>query len=87
MYWDHRFHHRWNKYVVPVTANAVSLAEYVIAYMLPFIAGAALVADVTLDDAAATLDVAAVTLVAGVTLDAAALEDAAAAALDAGGWS
>merc|ERR1712159_786763 len=42
MYWDHRFHHRFNKYVVPVTANAVSLAEYAIAYMLPFIAGSIL---------------------------------------------
>jgi len=42
MYWAHRFHHKFNTYVVPVTANAVSLAEYTIAYMLPFIAGAAL---------------------------------------------
>ena len=24
MYWAHRFHHRFNTYVVPVTANAVS---------------------------------------------------------------
>ena len=29
----HRFHHRFNSIVVPVTANAVSLAEYAIAYM------------------------------------------------------
>jgi len=43
MYWAHRFHHRFNSYVVPVTANAVSLAEYGIAYMLPFIAGSAIV--------------------------------------------
>ena len=42
MYWAHRFHHRFNVYVVPVTANAVSLAEYALAYMLPFVAGAAL---------------------------------------------
>jgi len=42
MYWAHRFHHRFNVFVVPVTANAVSLAEYAIAYMLPFVAGAAL---------------------------------------------
>merc|ERR1719181_1889183 len=40
MYWAHRFHHKFNTVVVPVTANAVSLAEYAIAYMLPFIAGA-----------------------------------------------
>jgi len=42
MYWAHRFHHRFNVVVVPVTANAVSLAEYAIAYMAPFVAGAAL---------------------------------------------
>ena len=39
MYWAHRFHHRFNAHVAPSTANAVSLAEYSIAYMLPFIAG------------------------------------------------
>ena len=42
MYWAHRFHHRFNVFVVPVTANAVSFAEYVLAYMLPFVAGASL---------------------------------------------
>jgi sterol desaturase/sphingolipid hydroxylase (fatty acid hydroxylase superfamily) len=42
MYWAHRFHHRFNVFVVPVTANAVSPAEYAIAYMAPFVAGAAL---------------------------------------------
>ena len=42
MYWAHRFHHKFNTFVTPTTANAVSLAEYTIAYMLPFIAGAAL---------------------------------------------
>ena len=31
MYWAHRFHHRFNSVVVPVTANAVSIAEYAIA--------------------------------------------------------
>ncbi|GMH52268.1 hypothetical protein TL16_g01195 [Triparma laevis f. inornata] len=40
MYWAHRFHHRFNSIVCPVTANAVSLAEYALAYMLPFIVGA-----------------------------------------------
>jgi len=29
--------------IVPVSANAVSLAEYSIAYILPFIVGAAIV--------------------------------------------
>jgi sterol desaturase/sphingolipid hydroxylase (fatty acid hydroxylase superfamily) len=42
MYWAHRFHHRFNVVVVPVSANAVSLAEYAIAYMLPFVTGSAL---------------------------------------------
>eukprot|EP00322_Chrysochromulina_rotalis_P004963 CAMPEP_0115850210 /NCGR_PEP_ID=MMETSP0287-20121206/11845_1 /TAXON_ID=412157 /ORGANISM="Chrysochromulina rotalis, Strain UIO044" /LENGTH=274 /DNA_ID=CAMNT_0003304197 /DNA_START=17 /DNA_END=841 /DNA_ORIENTATION=+ len=42
MYWAHRFHHRFNTVVVPVTANAVSLAEYSIAYMAPFVAGSAM---------------------------------------------
>jgi sterol desaturase/sphingolipid hydroxylase (fatty acid hydroxylase superfamily) len=42
MYWAHRFHHRFNTIVVPVTANAVSLAEYAIAYMAPFVVGGAL---------------------------------------------
>ena len=42
MYWAHRFHHRFNMHVAPVTANAVSLAEYAVAYMAPFILGSAL---------------------------------------------
>jgi len=42
MYWAHRFHHRFNVVVVPVTANAVSVAEYALAYMAPFVVGAAL---------------------------------------------
>ena len=39
MFWAHRFHHRFNTYVAPSTANAVSLAEYTIAYMIPFVIG------------------------------------------------
>ena len=39
MYWAHRFHHRYNTIVLPSTANAVSAAEYTIAYMLPFVLG------------------------------------------------
>ena len=42
MYWAHKFHHKFNLIVVPVTANAVSLAEYAIAYMAPFVVGSAL---------------------------------------------
>jgi len=35
-YKHHRFHHRFNKYVSPVAANAVSSVEYIFAYILPF---------------------------------------------------
>ncbi|CAD7974812.1 unnamed protein product [Amoebophrya sp. A25] len=42
LYWTHRFHHRFNIVVVPVTANSVSAAEYVIAYMLPIFIGTVL---------------------------------------------
>ena len=41
MYWAHRFHHRFNTNVSPVVANAVTPAEYFIAYMLPFVVGTA----------------------------------------------
>lgn len=39
LYWAHRFHHRFNSHVVPMSANAVSFVEYCFAYMLPFIVG------------------------------------------------
>lgn len=39
LYWAHSFHHQFNTHVVPSAANAVSFAEYFIAYMLPFILG------------------------------------------------
>lgn len=35
-YRHHRFHHRFNTFVVPMAANAVSCVEYVFAYILPF---------------------------------------------------
>lgn len=38
-YWMHRFHHRFNKHVPPSAANAVSLAEFNLAYSAPFILG------------------------------------------------
>ncbi len=41
-YWAHRFHHKFNAHVTPSSANAVSLAEYAVAYMLPFVVGALL---------------------------------------------
>ncbi|CAD7923939.1 unnamed protein product [Amoebophrya sp. A120] len=34
-YWMHRFHHKFNNTVTPMVANAVSWAEYAVAYMLP----------------------------------------------------
>ena len=37
LYWAHKFHHRFNDYVTPTAANAVSLTEYGVAYMMPFI--------------------------------------------------
>ena len=37
LYWAHRFHHRFNTHVPPSSANAVSLVEYGLAYMLPFV--------------------------------------------------
>merc|ERR1712232_311623 len=41
-YWMHRFHHRFNKYVPPSAANAVSIAEFNLAYSAPFIVGGVL---------------------------------------------
>ena len=40
----HRFHHAFAKHVTPSSANAVSVVEYVYAYMLPFVVGCALCA-------------------------------------------
>ena len=37
LYSFHKFHHQYNKIVVPSTANAVSTLEYILAYMLPFV--------------------------------------------------
>ena len=40
LYWCHRFHHRFNRFICPVAANAVSPAEFTLAYALPFTIGA-----------------------------------------------
>ena len=32
----HKFHHRFNTHVTPVSANAVGIGEYIFAYILPF---------------------------------------------------
>jgi sterol desaturase/sphingolipid hydroxylase (fatty acid hydroxylase superfamily) len=44
LYIHHRFHHRFNTHVPPVAANAVSIVEYVLAYIVPFAVAALLVA-------------------------------------------
>lgn len=33
----HKFHHQFNKYVIPMSANAVSIYEFLFAYLLPII--------------------------------------------------
>lgn len=42
LYWCHRFHHRFNRYICPVAANAVTPVEFALAYALPFWVGAKL---------------------------------------------
>lgn len=43
LYWCHKFHHRFNTYIVPVTANAVTATEFFLAYAMPFTVGAWLI--------------------------------------------
>ena len=37
LYWMHRFHHKFNVVVLPSSASAVSIPEFLIAYMAPLI--------------------------------------------------
>eukprot|EP00986_Skeletonema_menzelii_P012181 scaffold6609_cov141-Skeletonema_menzelii.AAC.3 len=39
-YWMHRFHHKFNVVVLPSSASAVSVPEFILAYMAPFVVGA-----------------------------------------------
>ena len=39
LYKIHKFHHRFNKVILASAANAVSILEYMFAYMLPFVLG------------------------------------------------
>lgn len=39
LYFIHKFHHQYSDLVVPMSANAVSIYEYILAYMMPFITG------------------------------------------------
>lgn len=36
----HKFHHQFNTFVVPISANAVTIQEYLLAYMFPIIISA-----------------------------------------------
>ena len=40
-YWIHKFHHQFNKhtFVLPISANAVSIPEFILLYMLPILTG------------------------------------------------
>lgn len=42
-YWMHKFHHNYSSIVIPTSANAVTIYEYMFAYMLPIILGIILV--------------------------------------------
>lgn len=42
LYWMHSYHHRFNTVVLPSTSNAVSIPEYVFAYMFPLVVGVTL---------------------------------------------
>jgi sterol desaturase/sphingolipid hydroxylase (fatty acid hydroxylase superfamily) len=35
LYWIHKYHHRYNTYVTPSSANAVSPMEFLLAYIVP----------------------------------------------------
>jgi len=37
LYWAHRYHHRFNTYICPIAASAVTQVEYLFAYLIPFI--------------------------------------------------
>ena len=40
LYRFHKFHHRFDRVLIPSLGNAVSPTEFIVAYMLPFAAGA-----------------------------------------------
>lgn len=42
LYWMHSYHHKFNTIVLPSTANAVSIFEYTLAYMMPIVVAAAI---------------------------------------------
>jgi sterol desaturase/sphingolipid hydroxylase (fatty acid hydroxylase superfamily) len=40
LYKFHKFHHKFDKILIPSLGNAVSITEFTLAYMLPFVMGA-----------------------------------------------
>lgn len=38
-YFIHKFHHQYSELVIPMSANSVSVLEYIFAYVLPFVVG------------------------------------------------
>mmetsp|Transcript_28205 Transcript_28205/g.87278 ORF Transcript_28205/g.87278 Transcript_28205/m.87278 type:complete len:255 (-) Transcript_28205:74-838(-) len=46
LYWCHKFHHRFNRIITPLAANAVTPVEYSLAYAIPFTAYARLLSAV-----------------------------------------
>jgi len=44
LYWIHKFHHTFNNtsFVLPISANAVSIQEFVLLYILPILSGVCL---------------------------------------------
>jgi len=39
LFWVHRFHHKFNDIILPSSANAVSITEFITAYSFPLLAG------------------------------------------------
>lgn len=37
--WTHKFHHKFDKYIMPSSSNAVTVSEFALAYMVPFVIG------------------------------------------------
>jgi len=37
LWWAHRYHHKFNTFICPIAAAAVTQTEYFFAYMIPFI--------------------------------------------------
>merc|ERR1712188_305043 len=49
LWWAHRYHHRFNKFICPIAASAVTQVEYVFAYLIPFVVAGAILQPVPMD--------------------------------------